>query len=339
MAKKAGKYSQGKVWVVRMVVRRLIGRLRRTDEIRKLQQQLSEQRATIKRLRKNSGVEESEAKAPRLVWIFGCARTGSTWLAGMLSDIGENALWDEPLVGRLFGNLYYLGKQRRGKRFILGDPESLRDELIRNFVIGAAQAKFPQILQGGALIVKEPNGSVGAPLLSAALPESRMIFLVRDPRDIRASIKDATAEGGFRHERMERLREENRIGPPNPDHMAGKEGLEYVVNLRQGRDAYYSHEGPKVLVKYEDLRTDPLGEMRRIVSAVGLPVGDDELVGIVHRHSWEHLPSDEKGEGKRRRKASPGGWRDDLTDEQISQVESEAGDLMDEFGYDRVASP
>jgi hypothetical protein len=39
---------------------------------------------------------------------------------------------------------------------------------------------------------------VGAVLLAEALPESRMVLLVRDPRDYTASWVDAHKEGGWR---------------------------------------------------------------------------------------------------------------------------------------------
>src|SRR3954447_25440749 len=42
----------------------------------------------------------------QLVWVFGFARSGTTWLGRMLSDLGSNELWNEPLVGALFGDFY-----------------------------------------------------------------------------------------------------------------------------------------------------------------------------------------------------------------------------------------
>jgi hypothetical protein len=44
-------------------------------------------------------------------------------------------------------------------------------------------------------MITEPKGSVGAPLLTEALSESRMILLVRDLRDVISSLLDATREG------------------------------------------------------------------------------------------------------------------------------------------------
>jgi hypothetical protein len=40
-------------------------------------------------------------------------------------------------------------------------------------------------------------------------------------------------------------------------------------NVGAAKRAYEAHEGPKVMVRYEDLRTDTLGTMRRIYSALG----------------------------------------------------------------------
>jgi hypothetical protein len=52
-------------------------------------------------------------------------------------------------------------------------------------------------------MIKEPNGSVGAPLLTEVLPESRMILLVRDPGDVISSLLDAAREGGWLYESRE----------------------------------------------------------------------------------------------------------------------------------------
>ena len=43
---------------------------------------------------------------------------------------------------------------------------------MRNFVLEAAGASSPYITPRHYLIVKEPDGAIGAPLLMEALPES-----------------------------------------------------------------------------------------------------------------------------------------------------------------------
>jgi hypothetical protein len=68
---------------------------------------------------------------------------------------------------------------------------------VRNVVLEGAAARYPELREDQYLVEKEPNGAIGAPLLMEATPESRMIFLIRDPRDVIASRLDASRQGGW----------------------------------------------------------------------------------------------------------------------------------------------
>src|SRR5688572_190964 len=95
-------------------------------------------------------------------------------------------------VGNLFGNFHYfrVGSRRSGGQYILGEPyEEIWLGPMRDLIRSGAAARFPEV--SGYLIIKEPNGCIGSPLLMEAIPESRMIFLIRDPRDVVASSIDA----------------------------------------------------------------------------------------------------------------------------------------------------
>ena len=105
----------------------------------------------------------------------------------------------------------------------------------------------------------------------------------------------------------------------------------YVRDIGYVKQAYDLHSGPKVLVHYEDLRADTMGTMRRMYSALGLRVKERELARAVDKHAWESIPEDQKGEGKLRRKAMPGGWEEDLTLEQREIVERTTAPLLKEY--------
>jgi Sulfotransferase domain len=105
----------------------------------------------------------------------------------------------------------------------------------------------------------------------------------------------------------------------------------YLRNMEKAKQAYDSHEGRKVLVKYEELRADTLATMERICSALEIPVEEGELARAVEKYSWESIPEGEKGSGKKFRKATPGGWREDLTSEQIKTVERITAPLLQEY--------
>ncbi|HET9966408.1 MAG TPA: sulfotransferase domain-containing protein [Rubrobacter sp.] len=270
-----------------------------------------------------------------VVWIFCSNRSGSTWLSSMMGEVEGHEVWNEPLVGKLFGDLYYVGAagHEKVKHYILGDYHkgSWLDS-IQSFVLSEATARFPEVAGRGYLIIKEPNGSIGAPLLSEAMPASRVIFLVRDPRDVAASGLDAARKGSWQYENAaDRGWKREALADNQPDVWVRRRAQNYVRHAGKARDAYEAHKGPKVLIRYEELREDALGTMERLYSTLGIQVREEELARAVEKHAWENIPEKEKGQGKFYRRAKPGGWREDLTPAQVEIVEQVSAPLLKEF--------
>ncbi len=273
-------------------------------------------------------------KARNIVWIFGAGRSGTTWLRDMLCSVEGYSPWEEPLVGRLFGG-FYQGDKHRSKagNFIFADRHrAVWLDAVRKMVLDGANVRFPERLRGGHVVVKEPNGSVGAPLLSEALPESSVITLVRDPRDVCASSLDGKRQGGWQHSRRRDADWSKRnLADKNPEKFIRTLAGNCARNMGGAVAAYHAHKGPKTLVRYEDLNKDALGAMRRIHRELDLPVEETELARSVERHSWENIPKRKRGEGKFYRKAAPGSWREDLTPRQVEIVERATAPLIEEF--------
>ncbi len=298
----------------------------RDRALERARQQIAEKDQKLTRIQEASLAEReaSGIRTENVVWIFGAGRTGSSWLAEMMGELRGHTVWFEPWVGALFDPYHLRLEYRKGKHFILAPLyRSTWLRSIRSFVLDGAHARFPEVGGEGYLVIKEPGGSVGASLLIEALPESRMILLVRDPRDVVASWVDADREGGWQNERSK----ERDLPAVLVDGRAEK----YLQNVGEAKKAYDSHEGRKVLVRYEELRADTLGTMRRVYSALGIPADEGELARAVEKHSWENIPEEEKGEGKFYRKATPGGWREDLTPEQAKTVERITAPLLEEL--------
>jgi len=285
---------------------------------------------------RGNSTESNSIRPENIVWVFGNAKTGSTWLAFMMEEIKAHTVWREPYVGELFGRLYYnwVGERHfQTEHFILGGPQKeswLKS--MRSFVLSEANVRFPEAANGGYLVIKEPNGSIGAPLLMEALPESRMIFLIRDPRDVVASRLDSAKKGSYLYER--RVKEgggRTAMFDIEADTLVESAATRYLQNIGNVREAYEAHKGHKVFVRYEDLRPNTLESMKRIYSTLGIAVDEGELARAVEKHSWEAIPKEEKGEGKFRRKAKPGGWQEDLTPEQAEVVRRITAPLLKEF--------
>jgi hypothetical protein len=280
-------------------------------------------------------VGDTRVKPDNIVWIFGSGRSGSTWLRSMMEELDRHQLWEEPMVGKLFGEFYNRTMESELHRpdFIMANATRkgwIRS--IRDFVLDCASYTHPGLGADDYLVVKEPNGSMGAHLLMEALPESRMILLVRDPRDIVSSMLDGARQGGWMYERKENDEWKRRAVPDkNPDTFVRNRSRKYLQQAGSAKKAYDAHQGAKVLIRYEELRSDTLGTMKRMYSTLGIEVDEGELARVVEKHSWENIPEEEKGEGKFYRKATPGGWREDLTPEQARIIEEVAAPLLEEF--------
>ena len=271
-----------------------------------------------------------------MIWIFCTARSGSTWLRSMLHELVEGGVWEEPKVGRLFGEFYSRSKQTQLGRvkYVLGDPtREAWTSALRNFVLHTAWASHPSITPERYLIVKEPGGAVGAPLLMDALPESRMVLLVRDPRDFVASVLDAVKNDGWMYEGLDDWARRDLSSERNILRYLRVLSKQYMRQMSNGKRAFDSHEGRKVLLKYDDLRADTLSTMRHLCAALAIPVDERRLARVVEKHSWEKISENDKGAGKFYRKATSGGWREDLTPEQARIVEDITAPLLEQFSW------
>ena len=300
------------------------------DRYREISLETAGWRAGIRR----GHARDTGVKPENIIWIFGSGRSGSTWLRSMMENLDRHQLWEEPMVGQLFGSFYHRAPEVDLNRpdFIMANATRKGwTRAIRNFVLDCASYARPRLGADDYLIIKEPNGSIGAPLLMEALPESRMIFLIRDPRDIVSSMLDGARQGGWMFERRENDGWKRRaLAGKRPNAFVRQRSRKYVQHVGSAKKAYDAHRGPKVLIRYEELRSDTLGTMKRMYSALGIPVGE-ELARVVEKHSWENIPEEDKGEGKFRRKASPGSWREDLTTKQARIVERITAPFLEEF--------
>ena len=190
---------------------------------------------------RGAGARPGGVRPENMIWIFGTGRSGNTWFSSMMGEMG-NAVWREPSIGKLFGEFYYFGS-REGQRgtgnFVFGERQrETWVRSIRNFVLEGANGRFPH-LEDGHLVIKEQVGSVGAPLLMQALPESKMIMLIRDSRDVVASWANATRKGGWRYERLSKDDHDWKpLADEDPDAFVEERANHYLKNVSKARQAY-----------------------------------------------------------------------------------------------------
>ncbi len=175
------------------------------------------------------------------------------------------------------------------------------------------------------VLIKEPNGSHGAEVLMSLLPSSRLLFVVRDGRDVVDSMLDA----------RESWAKVTSAGWADRMLAVRRSSWEWVNYTTAVQRAYDRHP-PELrhMVRYEDLRRSPAEALAPILDWLGLARGEAHLRDAVEANAFENLPSFSKGPGKPRRTATPGLWRENMSPEEQDAMNEIMGAKLAELGYE-----
>lgn len=178
------------------------------------------------------------------------------------------------------------------------------------------------------VVVKEPNGSHGAQLMMSLLPGSRLVFLLRDGRDVIDSLMDLRLRGRLRN-RGEIQTYDERLN------LVLKNSRMWVNRTNAVQAAYEAHPPElRTTVRYEDLRNDTFGTLKPLAEFLGIDRTDEELRAAVEAQSFEAIPEEEKGPGKGKRAATPGLWRENVTALEREIMDEVMSEKLAELGYE-----
>jgi hypothetical protein len=286
----------------------------------------------------------------RLVWIFGSPRSGSTWLLQLLAEHDAVVPVNEPQIGNYLGPIlsdygadpssldlhnFTLSRRLRDDRsnifsndfrdvWLPAFSRMLRARFYAHAVRYPSRVRFSRKV----IVIKEPNGSQSADLIMAALPRARLLFLLRDGRDVvdselAASLSDWMIKAfGLR-----------RVSPRDRLSFVTNSAYKWLWRTEVVQRVFAEHQGPKYLVRYEDLLHDPFNELRPLFAWLGLEVSERELNEWIRRKSFGALPAELRGPDKFFRAAAPGLWRTNLTAEENAAVDAVIGRKLHELGY------
>lgn len=284
--------------------------------------------------------EQEEILEKKMVWIFSPPRSGTTWIGSQLLRHPENIIWYEPWIG------FHIGIVDNDKNIQQEEPQFERifdthassssyffsphhkknwQPALKKFLLTRAYSESQTLTKN--LIIKEPVGSHGADIIMECFPNSKLIFLQRDGRDVVDSRLDMHGKKTWA-----------KLKPINTPKSRRKNIVWYSfqwnkINERINR-AFVNHN-PKLrlVIKYEELKKNTLSELKKIYDFLDIKISDDELQKIIDAHDFKKIPAEDKGKGKFYRSASPGGWKNNFTKEEQDLMNSIMGKALKEMRY------
>lgn len=259
-------------------------------------------------------------------FVVGCARSGT-------SILGE-ALGAHPEVAYLFEASFVwnaLAPQRGDDRLVATDASAE--------VKAAAPRALEEATQGhpgSVLLEKNPKHVLRIPYLAAIFPGARFIHILRDGRDVVASLMFRNRGESWGHLKVPGWKELLTRYPSANHVRCAHQWREAVRTARQ--DAADLGLGPQhyLEVRYEELLAEPRTVVGRVLANLGLdlhpsveaflPRIQDATEGSYHaRRQVRHYV-----ENHSRRK---GRYLENLSPEQLRDIEEVCGDLLAELGY------
>jgi hypothetical protein len=300
----------------------------------------------------SAGAYDARDIESRAVWLFGSPRSGSTWLARMAAEHPSVLVMNEPTIG------YHLSPFLANepgyhdedldlhtftiRRVVEGDPHKffaaehadvwvpgLRRLLNERLRAHMEREAGPTLSDDAVLLVKEPNGSQSADVIMRAQPTARLLFLLRDGRDVVDSELASFAVGGWQarhYPHMRGVSEAERLD------FVSRSAHQWLWRTEIVEGAFAEHPGPKHQLRYEDLLSEPGRHLAELFEWLELPIEGTDVAAIVERLKFERLG--ERGAAQFNRFATPGAWRENLRAEERAAVEEILGAKLHELGYD-----
>lgn len=270
----------------------------------------------------------NEALSREFVFIVGAPRSGTTWLHRMIAEHPQVASVDPELTWFSRYLPPALGNFEREKQHIdKGDWQQGLPILFtaEEFVQGLRELTgtvYERVLRtrpaATHIVDKHPNYANHMATIARMLPQARFIHIIRDGREVAASMVSAAKREHFGAEEMRG---------------AAEDWNRFTLNARKtGKEFGAQHY---MEVRYETLLKDDGTVLRSVFAFMGLSVDATEASAIVARNAFSKKAVSAADPA---RKADPNlTWRQRLDLRERHRFDRVAGPLLIELGYARAA--
>lgn len=270
-----------------------------------------------------------------ITWLASYPKSGNTWLRMMLTaykqnghiDINESAhSMSDSMTEYMQAAAFGVPLDQVGERgMALLRPAALYRQLV--------VAQFSPLFMKTHTVHGLIDNAVHTipPLLT-----ERAIYIVRDPRDVVTSLA--------RH--IDLPIEQAALAMANPKyalfgHRVVPQFLSsWTNNVRTWVESKVEY--PRLVLRYEDLMADPIGEMRQVLDFCKMEVDEDRLERAVEACRLDKLKAQEAEKGFVENREERGDffhrggsrWKEELDPAIARQIEKDHGEVMKKFGYE-----
>jgi len=270
------------------------------------------------------------------VFLVGAPRSGTTWLQYLLASHPEIQSGRESYVFSKICLVHQEWHKTRKSGMGMASYQTAEEFMSNLFDFEERQldALTKNLKPGQILLEKTPAHALYVPQIAWFLPEARFIHIMRDGRDVVASLMAAGNSWG-------------EDWAPTSARRAARIWKRHVQAVDDAKTKLKPHQFLEV--RYEALLEDTARELRRCIDFIGLPWPEEALRQAVAANTSEQMRA---GNGKALtvsgelakstakalpdgfvRKAKSGAWREDLSLAQRFQVWRVARKTLGKFGY------
>lgn len=274
-----------------------------------------------------------------IVWLASFPKSGNTWFRIFLANLaaGENGPADinnlDERGGIASSRHEFEAATLLDSGFVTHDDiEELRREVYARAHAACQEQRWIKVHDAYTLT---PSGQ---PMFG--IPGTRVVYLVRDPRDVAIS---------FAHHQASTVDQAiNWMSNPDWAMCEPRKGL--ANQLRQRLLGWSGHVAswidqtdlPITFLRYEDTSADPLRNFSAALEFAGRTAMPEDIARAIRHADLSELQRQEreKGFGERNprsksffRSGQVGGWREVLSAEQVARIEEAHGAMMRRLGY------
>ncbi len=280
--------------------------------------------------------DEERQLEENIVWVFAYPRSGTQWLGTQLLE-HDTIICHGPSIGLNLGAIHkgFPGKIVRLIEFRGDEPDYFLSKeykdvwsyFLRKFILNRLYAQYHTLTK--KIIIPDPEGSIGADIVTSCVPNSKAIILFRDGRDVIDSIIDAAKPDSWNV----KTRGLPPLTPENRKNRIKHDSVRWVRQVEILEDVFENKLKNSIKIKYEDLRRNTLEELEKIYHFIGIEISKEKLEEIISKHSFENISKDQKGSGKVTRSASSGKWRENFSEEEKNIMLEFIGDTLKRLRY------